>query len=127
MDRFKSPRIENDSHLLTVMTYIDLNQHRAGKVKHPRDNEWSSFAYYAYGRDDDLITPAPSYLALGSTEIARRSVYREMVESLIKKPSSMNISDTYFIGDPNWVIARYGELKKTLMIKRIGKCLSPPE
>jgi putative transposase len=126
MDRFKSPRIENDSHMLTVMTYIDLNPYRAGKVKHPRDNEWSSFFYYAYGKEDNLITPAPSYLVLGETDATRQKAYREMVVALIKQPRDMNISHTYFIGNPDWVIAKYRELKSVLSLLPNNSGLSPP-
>lgn len=126
MDRFKSPRIENDRHLLTVMTYIDLNPCRAGKVKHPKENEWSSFAYYAYGLDDKLITPAPSYVALGNTNATRQKAYREMVIALLNQPREINISDTYFIGNPDWVIAKYKELKTALSSKSSKIGFSPP-
>jgi putative transposase len=115
MDRFKSPRIEDDGHLLNVITYIDLNPYRAGKVKHPKDNEWSSFAYYAYGKKDALITSAPSYLALGKTETARQKTYLEMVNALLEQPRAINISQTYFIGNPDWVITKYKELKAPLL------------
>lgn len=126
MDRFKSPQIEDDGHLLNVIIYIDLNPYRAGKVKHPKDNEWSSFAHYAYGKEDALITPAPSYLALGNTDAARQKTYREMVNALLEKPRAINISRTYFIGDPDWVMAKYKELKTALTPLRNNSGLSPP-
>nr|HPQ81578.1 transposase [bacterium] len=110
MDRFKSPVIESDDHMLTVMAYVDLNQHRAGKVGHPRDNEWSSYGYYAYGKADPLVTPSPSYLALGGTAGERRAEYRAIVGALIEHRRLMNISHTYFIGDPDWVLKKYREL-----------------
>jgi putative transposase len=117
MDRFKSPRIESDDHMLRATGYVDLNQVRAGKVKHPRQNKWSSYMYYAYGRPDPLITPSPSYLALGPTDEVRQEVYRGMVEALIAHPIKMNISHTYFIGNPDWVITKYQELKAALKEK----------
>ncbi len=110
MDRFKSPMVESDEHMLKVMAYIDLNPHRAGKVSHPRQNDWSSYGYYAYGREDLLITPSPSYLALGRTPLERRQEYRAIVEALIAHRASMNISHTYFIGNPDWVLKKYREL-----------------
>lgn len=112
MDRFKSPRIETDEHMLNTMTYIDLNQYRAGKVKHPKKNSWSSYRYYAYGEDDPLLTPCPSYIALGKTAGARQQSYRLMVEAVVGTKS--NISNTYFIGNPDWVIARYKEFRNEL-------------
>lgn len=114
MDRFKSPLIESDEHMLTAMAYIDLNQHRAGKVPHPRKNTWSSYSYYAYGKADPLITPAPSYLALGRNAAERQREYRAIVAALIEHRRLMNISHTYFIGDPDWVLKKYRELCERL-------------
>lgn len=114
MDRFKSPMIESDEHMLTVMAYVDLNQHRAGKVCHPRKNDWSSYRYYAHGKEDPLVTPSPSYLALGKTSIERQREYRTIVDSLIEHRKVMNISHTCFIGDPDWVIRKYRELCERL-------------
>ena len=130
MDRFKSPKIESDRHMLNAMIYIDLNQYRAGKVKHPRHNDWSSYRYYAYGRKDPLITPSPSYLALGNTDEKRQAEYRRMVEELLVDGGGRNnISATYFIGDPDWVIKQYNELKQALKCKifsRQGLSSPPP-
>lgn len=110
MDRFKSPLIESNEHLLKAMAYIDLNQHRVKKVPHPRKNTWSSYKYYAYGRNDPLVTSAPSYLALGRIPMERRREYRAMVEALMEHRRMMNISHTSFIGNPDWVIRKYREL-----------------
>lgn len=126
MDRFKSPQIEDDRHLLTVMTYIDLNPYRAGKVKHPKNNDWSSFAYYAYGKEDKLITPAPSYLALAEADATRQKVYREMIGALIEQPREINISSTYFIGNPDWVISKYRELRAALSSIQDSGRFAPP-
>ncbi|MFH1874219.1 MAG: transposase [Pseudomonadota bacterium] len=130
MDRFKSPRIESDNHLINVMTYIDLNQQRVGKVDHPKQNTWSSYRYYAYGQKDSLITPSPSYLLLGRTPTERQNEYRRLVEGLIGNDKEINISKTYFIGNPDWVIARYKEYRilwKTVYIKQgLSNANSPP-
>jgi len=120
MDRFKSPLIESDEHMLTVMAYVDLNQHRAKKVAHPRKNEWSSYQYYAYGKADPLITPSPSYLALGRNPQERQREYRAIVDSLMEHRRLMNISHTYFIGNPDWVLKKYRELCERLGRKVTG-------
>jgi putative transposase len=131
MDRFKSPRIETDEYMLNAMVYIDLNQYRAGKVSHPKENCWSSYHYYAYGEDDPLITPSPSYMALGKTSKERQKEYRTMVEGLIGTKRRFNISDTYFIGNPDWVIDRYKEFRNALSERyakyRVESRASPPE
>src|SRR3990167_8208079 len=82
MDRFKSPRIQTDTDLLKVMFYIDLNPKRARMVPHPQDYSWSSFHYYAYGKENPLLTPAPSYLKLALTPQERQKVYLAMVEEI---------------------------------------------
>jgi putative transposase len=113
MDRFKSPRIESDASLLRVMTYIDLNPKRAGMVVHPRDNKFSSYNYYAYGKEDILITPAPSYIDLGKTDDERQRLYRELVESILKNDwkDKKPYSSMLFIGDPDWVVDRMENLR----------------
>jgi putative transposase len=121
MDRFKSPVIESDNHMLTVMAYIDLNQHRAKKVSHPKHNKWSSYRYYAYGEEDPLITSAPSYLGLSEDPIERQKEYRAIVGDLIEHRKVINISHTHFIGNPEWVLGKYRELCEML-----GRKLTEP-
>lgn len=113
MDRFKSPRIQDDKHMLTAMTYIDLNGVRCGRDTKPGQTKWSSYAYYAYGKPDPLITPAPSYMALGETAEERQRTYREMVMGLINR-GEINISSTCFIGDPDWVTKQYEGLRNAI-------------
>ena len=115
MDRFKSPKIQTDSDLLKVMLYVDLNPKRAGKVNHPKNNDFSSFAYYAYGKADPLITPAPSYLELGTTPQRRQVAYRALVDEILqlgwkqKRP----YSSRPFIGNPNWVLRKTEQLRES--------------
>jgi len=114
MDRFKSPMIQTDQDLLKVMLYIDLNPKRADKVKHPDDNEYSSYAYYAHGHEDPLITPAPSYLELATTAERCQKAYQALVKEILqndwkeKKP----YSSAHFIGDPQWVLRRNRALRQ---------------
>lgn len=115
MDRFKSPRIQNDEYMLRSMTYGDLNGVRAGRDKLPEESRWSSYAYYAYGKENPLITPAPSYLALGNTPQERQKAYRDMVAALVLS-DRINISNVCFIGDPDWVERRYEELKNQMVL-----------
>jgi len=112
MDRFKSPKIQTDAHMLNVMTYVDLNPCRAHKVKHPSKYKWTSYHYYALGKNDPLITPAPTYLGLAESDEDRQRIYREMVEELIEDGmQKQDYSVTYFIGDPDWVTSNHDALK----------------
>ena len=118
MDRFKSPRIETDEDLLKVMTYIDLNPKRAHIIEHPKDYAWTSFHYYAYGKEDPLITPAPSYLALGMTPQERQEAYLELVENVLKNDwkEKKPYSSMPFIGNPDWVLEKNLELRTNIQI-----------
>lgn len=120
MDRFKSPVIQTDGKLLKVMTYGDLNANRKHMVSHPREYKWCSYHYYAEGTPDPLITPAPSYLALGNTDEERRCRYKEMVDAIIENDEmeKREYSRLYCIGDPQWVKERYQELREIARIKR---------
>jgi putative transposase len=83
MERIKSLPIETDDHLLSVMAYADLNGVRAGRDKTPEDSVWSSYNYYAHGKKDDLLTPAPSYLALSDNPVQRQIQYRTIVNDIL--------------------------------------------
>jgi putative transposase len=120
MDRFKSPRIETDRDLLQVMAYIDLNPFRAKKVKHPKEYQYSSYGYYAYGKEDPLIDPCETYLAMGNTPKSRQKLYRELVEYVLKKDGNIkkNYSNTYFIGNPTWVQRKFQQFKQDIAERR---------
>ena len=129
MDRFKSPVLQTDDDLLRVMTYIDLNPVRQKMVKHPREYGWTSYHYYAYGEEDPLIDPAPSYLDLGSTASKRQEEYRKMVEGVLRVEGYLkrNYSAVHFIGDPIWVEEKYLALKEAIERKiEARKSKDPP-
>ena len=120
MDRFKSPSIQTDADLLKVMHYIDLNPKRAHMVIHPNEYKWTSFQYYAYGKKDPLLTPAPSYLELGSSPAGRQQVYLAMVEELLQNDwkDKRPYSSVAFIGNPEWVREKSRVLKEIRQKKR---------
>lgn len=120
MDRFKSPKIRTDADLEKVMFYIDLNPKRAGMVKYPEEYKWSSYHYYAHGKEDRLITSAPSYLEMGKTPEERQNIYKTMVGEILKDDwkAKKPYSSIPFIGDPIWVKEKYEELAR---IKREKK------
>jgi putative transposase len=85
MDRFKSPRIQTDRDHLQVIIYGDLNPSRAGMVDHPKEYRWSSYLYYACGKEDPLIDPPPCYLQLGNNPTQRQEEYRLLVTHILQK------------------------------------------
>ncbi|MGF1615353.1 MAG: transposase [Gammaproteobacteria bacterium] len=78
--RYKCNVIESQAYLLSCMRYIELNPVRAGRVKHPAQYRWSSYASNALGVRNAVVTEHPEYVALGRLAEDRQSVYRELFE-----------------------------------------------
>src|SRR6185437_8602894 len=74
--RFKSPVIQDDSHLWTVLRYIEANPLRARMVADPADYPWSSYRTHGEGADDPLLTPVPEWTNLGQDEPMRQAAWR---------------------------------------------------
>jgi putative transposase len=74
--RFKSPVIQDDSHLLVVLRYIEANPLRARMVRDLSEYRWSSFAQHGIGQDDPLLDAFPEWSDLGRTEAQRRKHWR---------------------------------------------------
>ena len=70
--RFKSPVIQDDDHLLTVLRYIEANPLRAGMVERAGDYPWSSFACHGQGWDDPLLDAVAAYEALAGYAAVRQ-------------------------------------------------------
>lgn len=71
-DRFKSPVIQDERHLLVVLRYIEANPLRAGMVRDPADYRWSSYRCHGLGQEDPLLSRFPEWEELGGTEAERR-------------------------------------------------------
>jgi len=76
--RFKASLVDSENYLLTCMRYIEMNSVRANMVEHPEKYRWSSYAANAQGQQDPIVTPHPSYLALGRSADKRQKAYREL-------------------------------------------------
>lgn len=74
-DRFYADLIENDSQLLAVMRYIDLNPPEAGLCKTPAEWKYSGACSYLKGTPNDLIDIPDVYLNLGETRALRQKAY----------------------------------------------------
>jgi putative transposase len=78
--RYRATAVETERYLLACMRYIEFNPVRAGLVATPREYAWSSFAANAAGRCDQLITPHPVYLQLGSSQGERARAYAAVLD-----------------------------------------------
>ncbi len=78
--RYRSSLVGSENYLLACYRYIELNPVRAGMVEQPQDYPWSSYRCNAHGLPTRLCTPHPQYLALGTDQDERLSVYRRQFD-----------------------------------------------
>ncbi|WP_040727256.1 transposase [Thiomicrorhabdus sp. Kp2] len=76
--RYKSCLVQEDSYLLDLHRYIEMNPVTADMVQEPSEYAWSSYQMNALGKQSKLGTPHPLYLALGVDEKRRQSAYRDL-------------------------------------------------
>ena len=73
---FGSIPINNDTYLLECARYIERNPLKAKLVKDLKDYSYSSYAFYAFGKRDNLISESPIYSSLGRSRYERMAAYR---------------------------------------------------
>ncbi len=77
--RYNSQSVGKDEYFLQCGKYIELNPVRARIVEDPKDYPYSSYSYYAEGKDDDIITEDFFYKDLGSNDKERKKEYRDIL------------------------------------------------
>ena len=70
--------MQEETYLLQLYRYIELNPVRAGMVEQPSDYVWSSYEINALGKQSELCTPHSLYLALGREPLERQENYCEL-------------------------------------------------
>ena len=76
--RHKASLVDAEHYLLACYRYIELNPVSAQIVDHPGAYPWSSYSTNAYGKPNELITPHPTFLQLGTSAKIRQENYREL-------------------------------------------------
>jgi putative transposase len=79
--QFESPVIEDDTHLLVVLRYVEANPAGVKIVNDAVDYRWSSYFCHAPGHDDALLSPFTEWDELGRTEAERRRRWRTNVHA----------------------------------------------
>jgi len=74
--RYKATLVDTEAYLFACLRYIELNPVRAGMVAGPADYRWSSHRANAFGDDDPVVTPHPSFLALAPSSEEQHEVFR---------------------------------------------------
>ncbi len=123
--RFKSPVIQDDDHLLTVLRYIEANPLRARIVERAGDYPWSSFACHGLGRSDPLLDRLPGYDALASYQAARQRRWSAYVHHAPEEAELAGIRRSSETGLPYgecaWVDRLCRQLKLDLTIRPRGR------
>lgn len=112
--RFKSPVIQSDEHLLTVLRYIEANPLRARMVKRAEEYPWSSFRAHGLGETDELLDPLVIYEQLSPLAKTRQRKWAEKVHTPLDEARMAAIRRSSATGLP------YGE---TEWVKRLAKRL----
>lgn len=82
--RHKASLVNAEDYLMTYYRYIELNPIAAGMVQRPEQYPWSSYAWHAWGKPNDLISDHPLYDGLGLDTGARQHAYRELFRHSIQ-------------------------------------------
>lgn len=91
--RFRATLVDTDRYLLACYRYIEENPVRAGMAESPADYRWSSHHHNAAGAPDELISRHDVYLALGSTDVARRRSYSGLFETALTEETVARIRE----------------------------------
>ncbi len=126
--RFKSPVIQDDDHLLTVLRYVEANPLRARLVQQAGEYRWSSFANHGAGVADALLDPVASYDALATYPAVRQrrwSAYVHQTPEEAELTAIRRSNDTGLpYGGRGWVDHLCRQLKLDLTIRPRGR---PPK
>lgn len=91
-NRFKSQPVGKDSYFMQCGKYIELNPVRANICKNPEDYTYSSYNFYAYGNEDNIITPDFYYQKSGNSLIQKEDSYRRVfINALVKSSYSKKV------------------------------------
>ncbi len=83
--RFKSPVIQDDEHLLTVLRYIEANPLRASIVQRAEEYRWTSYRAHGLGEADELLDPLSVYA--GGKRVRTIFLTRGGGNSLVPRPA----------------------------------------
>ena len=73
---FMSVPILDDSYLLECGRYIERNPVDAKLVEKPEDHAYSSYLFYAEGKETPLLTESPLYQNFGRSSLERQAAYK---------------------------------------------------
>jgi len=91
-NRFKSKPVGKDEYFIQCGKYIELNPVRSNIVENPKEYSYSSYNYYAQGKENSLLADNPFYRGLGKNNEERHNNYQRLiVGETIKKTYNKDI------------------------------------
>ncbi len=101
--RFKSCLVQEETYLIQLYRYIELNPVRAVMVRQPSDYVWSSYSINALGKASELCTPHAVYLALGKDanerQLSYRGLFKHHVEGKLLEDIRLAVNKGMALGD----------------------------
>lgn len=123
--RFKSPVIQSDEHLLTVLRYIEANPLRAQIVKRAEDYPWSSYRAHALGTPDELVDRLVTFEELSPYPAVRQRHWAQKVHQAMEPERLVEIRRSVATGLPygsrEWVQRLSKRLDLDLTIRPRGR------
>lgn len=123
--RFKSPVIQNDEHLLTVLRYIEANPLRARIVTRADDYPWSSYRTHGLGEANNLLDRLITYEQLSPYAAVRERKWAEKVHQPLPESTLASIRRSNATGlpygSPQWVGRLAQKLDLDLTIRPRGR------
>lgn len=81
--RFKSSLVSKDDYLLACSRYVELNPVRARIVSQPGEYHWSSYAFRAEGKPDELLDQDSLYETVGDNPAQIQKAYKNWVKKVL--------------------------------------------
>ncbi|HET6883051.1 MAG TPA: transposase, partial [Pirellulales bacterium] len=123
--RYKSPVVQNDEHLLTVLRYIEANPVRARLVERAEDYAWSSYRMHGLGEHDELVDRLVTYDQLSPYPAVRQRIWERKVHQPIEEHTLATIRRSSATGlpygDETWVDRLAKKLGLDLTIRPRGR------
>jgi putative transposase len=123
--RFKSPIIQDDEHVLTVLRYIEANPLRAGIVTDAGEYRWSSYRVHGLGETSELVSPLVTYAELSPNPTVRQRKWAEKVHRPMKEALAAavrrSVETGLPYGDRGWVTRMASKLDLDLTIRPRGR------
>jgi len=123
--RFKSPVLQSDEHLLTVLCYIEANPLRAGLVERAEDYLYSSYRMHGLGEPSELVDSLVTYEELSAYAKVRQRLWAEQVHLPLPEETLASIRRSALsglpYGDKSWVQRLAKKLDLDLTIRPRGR------